>query len=149
MKAYMREYMRGWRDENREQVRKLDRESRERHKDERDARRALPVNRAKNSDATAAYRKRLGFDGRKDQRLRRQYGISLVEYNLKVVAQGGLCPICLRPLAGNRPHVDHDHTTKQNRDILCSRCNQAVGLLKESPVSAERLAIYLRKHGKK
>lgn len=148
MATYRREYMRGWRDENRERVRELDRESRERRKTERDARRALPENRTKNSAATAAYRKRLGPEALKDQRLRQKYGISLADYNRMLDEQAGHCPICGDFLVLTHPHVDHDHETGEVRAILCGLCNQAIGMLRESPRTAENLAKYLREHGK-
>jgi len=102
----------------------------------------------KNRERTAAYRKRVGPVVLKDQRLRHLYGISLDEYNAIVEEQDGYCPICQGPLALLQPHIDHDHESSVIRGVLCSRCNQALGLLLESPQAAERLAAYLRLHGK-
>lgn len=57
--------------------------------------------------------------------LRRNYNISLEEYNQLLEAQGGGCAIC-----GKRPEqqktnlaVDHDHKTGTVRGILCTSCN--------------------------
>lgn len=102
----------------------------------------------KNRERTAAYRKRVGPDVIKDQRLRHLYGIDLDEYNARLAAQDYHCPICLRLLTFLTPHVDHDHETGEVRAILCGTCNQAVGMIGESFATAERLVEYLRKHGK-
>ena len=55
--------------------------------------------------------------------LRRQYNLTLAQYNAILEKQGGGCAIC-----GNKPRtknfaVDHDHTTGQVRGILCMYCN--------------------------
>ncbi len=40
-------------------------------------------------------------------------------------AQEGLCPICLKPLAG-RISMDHDHATGEPRGLLHQQCNMKV-----------------------
>lgn len=80
-----------------------------------------------------------------DYRLRKSYGLSSAERDAMVVRQGGACASC-----GDVPtstlNVDHDHVTGQVRDLLCARCNTALGLLLESPGRIEALARYLRRH---
>lgn len=44
-----------------------------------------------------------------DKRLQRTYGITLAEYNQKLVDQNGCCAICHRPPTTVRLAVDHDH----------------------------------------
>ena len=83
-----------------------------------------------------------------------QYGITLDEYEMLLVEQGGVCAICheYRPRldskgAPARMPIDHDHATKTVRGILCHWCNSGVGLLGED---AERLlaaSLYLSKEG--
>jgi len=47
-------------------------------------------------------------------------------------AQGGVCAICGEARPDERTlHVDHDHATGLIRGLLCFRCNQAIGSLKE------------------
>jgi hypothetical protein len=66
--------------------------------------------------------------------------------------QNGECAICNRKLtfengtSGSRACTDHQHTVPPNpRGILCSPCNSAIGLLKDSPELCEAAAEYLRK----
>lgn len=148
MKTYRREYMRKWREENRERSRAAGRKSNAKHKAALAAKRALPENRAKANARAAAWRGRLGANERRNRRLLHQYNITLEDYRRMIGEQDNFCPICNRLLAFLQPHVDHDHETGEVRAILCSACNQAVGMLRENPRVAERLAKYLRKHGK-
>lgn len=82
--------------------------------------------------------------------LKRKYGLTLEQLNSIIESQDGKCAACRDPLpAGKHRHIDHDHTTMQVRGVLCARCNQAIGMLRDSPLRAERLAAYLRKHAPK
>lgn len=42
-------------------------------------------------------------------------------------------------------HIDHDHNTGKVRGTLCSRCNQALGLMKDNYKNIIKLANYLIK----
>lgn len=81
-------------------------------------------------------------EGRRDAVLRSKYGIDGAEVEAMAEAQGGLCASC-----GERPveHVDHCHETGRVRGLLCRGCNQAAGMIGDSPERAERLAAYLRR----
>lgn len=61
--------------------------------------------------------------------LKKCYGISLEDYNARVVRAGGKCEVCrqVKPLV-----VDHDHATGKFRGLLCHNCNTAIGLLYEN-----------------
>lgn len=65
----------------------------------------------------------------REYRLRRDYGISLVEYDEMLEAQGGGCAICGKTPEENRRRlaVDHDHETGEVRGLLCIRCNHGLG----------------------
>jgi hypothetical protein len=41
-------------------------------------------------------------------------------------------------------NLDHDHATGKFRGWLCSRCNGAIGMLKDDPALADAAAAYLR-----
>lgn len=81
----------------------------------------------------------------KERSLKTKYDLTLDEYRSIVLKQKYRCAICLEiyDLV-----VDHDHETGVVRELLCSLCNSALGMLKDNPVNAERAAEYLRKHGK-
>lgn len=72
--------------------------------------------------------------------LRRNYGLTEVERDAMIVAQRGLCAICL-----DAPpvHVDHCHKTGRVRGVLCFNCNSAIGKLRDDPDAARRAATYL------
>jgi hypothetical protein len=75
---------------------------------------------------------------------RRTYGLTADEVDDMLAAQGGVCAICKeRPEVEARMHVDHEHCTGTIRGVLCSRCNHAIGLLREDPVLFARAADYL------
>jgi hypothetical protein len=89
-------------------------------------------------------------DARKQYKLLsrlRRYGLTLDTYSAMRFAQGERCAICRDPLDdAAKPAVDHDHATGAVRGILCMNCNFAIGHLKDSPLRADKLAAYLRKH---
>ena len=63
--------------------------------------------------------------------------------------QEGKCPCCgeFRSNTGiNGLVVDHCHTTGKIRQLLCSSCNTALGLLKEKEDTILNLLDYVRKH---
>jgi hypothetical protein len=88
--------------------------------------------------------------------LKRDYGISLEAYSAMLVKQGGLCAICGTPNGSERSNnngrkvlaVDHDHKTGAIRGLLCSLCNQALGLLLENPEFFRKAADYLERCSK-
>jgi hypothetical protein len=43
------------------------------------------------------------------------------------IEQKGCCKICQKPFTGQRPCVDHCHTTNKVRGLLCSSCNKGLG----------------------
>ena len=80
------------------------------------------------------------------------YGITEGEYLRMRGEQGNRCYLCgdeetvvdkrrgkVRELA-----IDHDHETGRVRHLLCHRCNIAIGLIRENPLLAEKIAAYLR-----
>lgn len=70
--------------------------------------------------------------------LKSRYGITLDEYKDLFVKQKGVCAICKRPSSEAskrcmRLFVDHCHSTKEVRGLLCHACNAGIGLFKDSP----------------
>lgn len=96
-------------------------------------------------------RKRLGYQ------LKHAFGLSLVQFDAMVLAQGGKCAICGDvPVPGvaknghrranSRLCVDHDHVTGAVRSLLCQPCNTAIGMLRDDPERCIAAAAYLRRH---
>lgn len=81
---------------------------------------------------------KLRYKNHKDKhinnRLRKKFGITLNEYHDLLKQQNGVCAICGNPPKENKPmlSVDHDHKTKKLRGILCSSCNQGIGLFHDN-----------------
>ena len=70
--------------------------------------------------------------------LKRTYGITYVEYQELLDAQGGVCKICktLKPRKSATDltplFVDHNHTTGKVRGLLCSKCNSGLGMFEDN-----------------
>lgn len=71
---------------------------------------------------------------KREDAMRRAYGLSSAEYEAMVEAQHGLCAICKGAHRGPgvRLHVDHDHDTGRVRGLLCAPCNTFIGLADHS-----------------
>lgn len=84
--------------------------------------------------------------------LRRRYGITPEQYEAKLADQGGVCMICGKaPKPGGKTaasclHQDHDHVTGQNRDLVCSNCNQGLGYFQDDPKLLLLAAEYIERH---
>lgn len=82
----------------------------------------------------------------KTYKLQKAYGITLDEYNILLKSQGGVCAICggtESSCDGRMLAVDHCHLTGRVRGILCSNCNRALGLFKDSPDTLRSAIKYL------
>ena len=83
------------------------------------------------------------------QFLRRNYDISIEEYDEMLELQSGSCAVCKTTQAGGKHNVfcvDHDHITGKVRELLCKDCNIALGIVKDSPEHLGRLIAYVIKH---
>lgn len=68
-----------------------------------------------------------------DYMLRYNYGISQEDYDRLYNKQNGACAICRGICStGQKLSVDHDHSTKKVRGLLCKRCNRVLGFMEES-----------------
>lgn len=72
--------------------------------------------------------------------LKRNYGLTLEQFDALLASQGGGCAICGKP---GVDHVDHDHETGRVRGILCFRCNVALGQLDDDEERVLAAAAYL------
>jgi NMD protein affecting ribosome stability and mRNA decay len=160
-----RAYHNTYRATHREQMRRLERASYFRHRKEKVAqhREYYAKNREKKLTWARAYRKANPEKNKKWQQdyrerypekirkkhLRRKYGIDQEIYKIMLEAQKGLCHICGKPETRKLKEtlaslaVDHCHTTRRIRKLLCHCCNVVLGLVKENPLVLRRAAQYL------
>ena len=88
------------------------------------------------------------------EHLQRVYGLTTEAYEKMLLDQNGLCACCgksetrrvgRKKRSENVPmlHVDHCHKAGRIRGLLCSACNQALGLLEEDPQRIKALLHYV------
>ena len=89
----------------------------------------------------------------KNANLRRNYGIDIHDWERLWEAQGGICPICDKPLirdggthGRDSTAVDHCHETGKVRGLLHMLCNVGIGQLGEDVDTFERAIRYIEKH---
>jgi hypothetical protein len=76
--------------------------------------------------------------------LKRKFGITLADYDRLLDGQGGVCAICGESRPEERTlHVDHDHVSGAIRGLLCFRCNNSLGDLREDVELFRRATDYL------
>lgn len=68
---------------------------------------------------------------RRNYRLGRNFGITLLDFLDMEKQQSGKCAICDELCADL--HVDHCHDTGVVRGLLCGSCNRGIGLLRDDP----------------
>lgn len=78
-------------------------------------------------------------------RVHSMYGITPQQYLALYDLQQGKCAICTKePTTQRGLHVDHCHTTKEVRGLLCHGCNVALGSFKDDVSLLEKAISYLR-----
>ena len=93
-------------------------------------------------------------DNRKKSRLKVKYGITIEDHTRMLQEQNFCCAACGVKFSpeGSRNRaaacVDHDHTTKDVRELLCAGCNLVLGQVEDRVEHLEALIAYLRRHGK-
>ncbi len=113
------------------------------------------ANKEKRRATQKAWRERTKYgqsEKRKSQSLSdglRYHGLTVLQYQGMVAAQGGGCAICgstqPRMRGAKRLYIDHCHTTDRVRGALCFRCNSLLGFADESPLTLRRAADYLER----
>lgn len=87
----------------------------------------------------------------KSYSLKRDYGISLAEYEELFKKQNGRCAICGCDDKSERSNnngykrlsVDHCHRSGTVRGLLCQMCNQGIGALEDSAGLLRKAADYI------
>ena len=77
------------------------------------------------------------------------YKLTLEQYKQMLDAVNGKCEICGmkqvgRGAAKNQLAVDHNHTTGKIRGLLCTKCNTALGLMKDDVLLMQKAINYLK-----
>jgi len=113
------EYMRVWRENNRDRHNQLARESHQRNKHKH----------------VHKVRERL---------LKSKYGITTEQYEKMLSSQNGVCFICLKVQGDGKRKlaIDHCHKTGKVRGLLCCKCNGNLGWLDKH---RDRIEGYLTK----
>lgn len=100
---------------------------------------------------TKASRKR---NGRRE--FLKNYDISSEEYDAWIERQNGKCAICGIDPTGQRQGfcIDHSHDLPKKdrrswRGLLCTRCNTAIGFMRDDPDQLRAAAKYLESYQKK
>ena len=92
------------------------------------------------------------------RRMYNRYKLTLEQFNLLFLKQGNCCAICKSTNPGIKWwQIDHDHKCcnsvkretcgKCVRGILCSSCNKALGLFKESSIILQTATEYVANRG--
>lgn len=84
-----------------------------------------------------------------DAKRKQAYGITTADFKERLLAQNGVCAVCLKPETVKRAGriralaVDHDHKTGEIRGLLCNRCNRALGNVQDDPRLLRQMVSYL------
>lgn len=85
-----------------------------------------------------------------ESRLRKEYNITIDEYDELVAKAFSKCQIChvdlkfkTSPPTSDAGVVDHCHTTGKIRGILCNSCNRGIGYFRDNPMFLTNAAKYL------
>lgn len=81
--------------------------------------------------------------------LKRMYGITLEDYNEKLIEQNNKCKICNQENTFDRYGVlavDHDHSTGKIRGLLCYKCNVGLGNFNDNKQLLEKAINYLKEY---
>ncbi len=83
---------------------------------------------------------------RREQNIRRKYGLSSDQYQSLLIEQDSKCTICGTKQEDfkRKLSVDHDHITGQIRGLLCFKCNSAIGLLNDDPELIKKAYKYIK-----
>lgn len=83
----------------------------------------------------------------RDKYLRKTYGITLLDYNMKLLEQNWGCAVCKKHYSEFKSSlaVDHSHKTGKVRGLLCYYCNHRL-IGRHTIESARKIYYYLLKY---
>jgi hypothetical protein len=89
---------------------------------------------------------------KRSSHIKRQYKLSVSEYQEMLNGQNGACAICGKPETRKTKSgkvralsVDHDHKTGRVRGLLCISCNSSIGYAYDDVGILEHAIAYLKK----
>lgn len=87
----------------------------------------------------------------RNYQLKKDFGITLAEYNEMFKIQEGKCSICKIHQSNCKKElaVDHNHITGKVRKLLCSRCNVGLGIFKEDTILLNNVIRYIEENNGK
>lgn len=93
-------------------------------------------------------KRRLGNPSVKNYDLKRQYGITLSDYETMKTEHNSCCAICglSEDRLGYSLCVDHNHTSLEVRGLLCKGCNLVVGNAREDKTILLKAIEYLEEY---
>lgn len=94
-------------------------------------------------------RKRRARRSSHNYHLKKNYGITIEEYDTLLASQDGTCNICGGGTSKRHFAVDHNHRTGQVRGLLCARCNSGLARFMDRQSNLERALGHLRGGGRK
>jgi hypothetical protein len=81
---------------------------------------------------------------RKDMITKLGLPITVAEHYQMIVDQDNKCAICKNEM--QKPCIDHNHSTKVIRKLLCQHCNSLLGMAKENVQILENAIEYINLH---
>lgn len=124
-------YRKLWTEKNRDRLRELDRQRKQRNREK--------------IALLARLRYRKNSQKELDRIRLNKYGVTGEEFRRMLKKQGLKCPICTRNITKN-PSVDHNHLTGKIRGLICNNCNLAMGNAEDSPERLRAMADYLERN---
>ena len=95
----------------------------------------LSIKRKSNVDAFKGYNRKYKWKSR--------YGVSPEQYEAALEACNYTCQICGEKCS-TRLAIDHCHESKENRGLLCKKCNMGIGMVHHSEWLLDTAINYLR-----
>lgn len=136
-RAYSKAYCIAHWEERRAYERAYDEKNKEKKKAWRAARKeeqkiAWEIYYAANKEKIKARRKEKKKEQAARYNLKSKYGLTPADYEQMLGEQDGRCKICSEKPGKRILVVDHNHSTKKVRSLLCHRCNAGLGMFKDS-----------------
>ncbi len=76
-------------------------------------------------------RRRKDYAAKAMSSIAKEFGVTPERYDKMFAEQRGVCKICQQPSRGIRLYIDHDHSKKRVRGLLCRECNLGLGFFND------------------